>query len=113
MLEILERDPGVKLLVTSREALNLQEEWVFKVRGLAFPGTEQTEGLDQFGSCPIPRPWARPHWRQVTRQKPGGSWPCIVQRARTGDASAPVPPSQLDARSAASPATTQSASPTA
>jgi predicted ATPase/DNA-binding CsgD family transcriptional regulator len=29
--------PGVKLLLTSREALNVQEEWRFPVRGLPFP----------------------------------------------------------------------------
>lgn len=32
--ELLERAPGVKLLVTSREALNLLAEWVFEVQGL-------------------------------------------------------------------------------
>jgi predicted ATPase/DNA-binding SARP family transcriptional activator/Tfp pilus assembly protein PilF len=31
----------VKLLVTSRERLNLQSEWVWEVRGLAFPPGEQ------------------------------------------------------------------------
>jgi len=48
LLDILQRAPGVKLLVTSREALNLQEEWVFEVRGLAFPDTEQTEKPDEY-----------------------------------------------------------------
>lgn len=43
ILEILQHAPGVKLLVTSREVLNLQEEWVFEVQGLAFPDAEQKE----------------------------------------------------------------------
>ncbi len=42
MLDILQRAPGVKLVVTSREVPNLQGEWVLEVRGLAFPETEQT-----------------------------------------------------------------------
>ena len=29
--------PGVKVLVTSREALNLHEEWVWVVQGLRYP----------------------------------------------------------------------------
>jgi predicted ATPase/DNA-binding CsgD family transcriptional regulator len=35
--EIVNRAPGVKLLVTSREALNLQEEWVRRVDGMELP----------------------------------------------------------------------------
>jgi predicted ATPase/DNA-binding SARP family transcriptional activator len=50
LIEILQHAPGVKLLVTSREALNLQGEWLFEVRGLAFPEVEQTDGFEEFGS---------------------------------------------------------------
>lgn len=59
LLEILERAPGVKLLVTSREVLNLQEEWVFEVGGLAFPGPEQTDRLDEYAAVAlfIQRAW--------------------------------------------------------
>ncbi len=53
MLEILQRAPGVKLLVTSREALNLQGEWVFEVGGLAFPETEQTERSDEYAAVAL------------------------------------------------------------
>lgn len=35
--EILAAAPGVKILTTSREALNLQEEWLYVVRGMAYP----------------------------------------------------------------------------
>jgi len=35
--EILAAVPGVKVLVTSREALHVQEEWFYPVRGMAFP----------------------------------------------------------------------------
>ena len=53
LIEILQRTPGVKLLVTSREALNLQEEWLFEVQGLAFPETVQTEGFDEFDAVTL------------------------------------------------------------
>lgn len=42
---MLARAPGVKLLVTSRERLDLPEEWVFDVDGLDFPESEAA--LDQ------------------------------------------------------------------
>ena len=53
VLEILHRAPGVKLLVTSREVLNLQEEWVFEVRGLSFPETEQAESSDEYAAVAL------------------------------------------------------------
>jgi predicted ATPase/DNA-binding SARP family transcriptional activator len=37
------RAPQVKLLVTSRERLNLQDEWVFEVSGMPFPSSTETE----------------------------------------------------------------------
>src|SRR5215813_1274927 len=39
LTEILEAAPDVKLLVTSREVLNLQEEWRYSVLGLHYPET--------------------------------------------------------------------------
>ena len=47
-VEFLQQDARVKLLVTSREALNLQEEWLFEVQGLSFPKEEPTDGLGEF-----------------------------------------------------------------
>jgi len=35
--ELLQRAPQIKILVTSRERLNLQEEWVLDLQGLPFP----------------------------------------------------------------------------
>jgi predicted ATPase/class 3 adenylate cyclase/DNA-binding CsgD family transcriptional regulator len=37
LAELLEGAPGLKVLVTSREALNLHEEWLFPVGGMSFP----------------------------------------------------------------------------
>ena len=42
--EILQRATKVKLLVTSRESLGLQGEWVFEVHGLPIPETAHVEG---------------------------------------------------------------------
>ena len=53
ILEILQCAPGIKLLVTSREALNLQGEWVFEVGGLAFPETEHTEKPDEYAAVAL------------------------------------------------------------
>ncbi|HXV43971.1 MAG TPA: BTAD domain-containing putative transcriptional regulator, partial [Anaerolineae bacterium] len=45
LVELLNAAPGVRLLVTSRERLNLREEWVWEVGGLAYPGEDWTARL--------------------------------------------------------------------
>ena len=35
--ELLRHAPDIKILITSRERLNLQEEWLFALQGLSFP----------------------------------------------------------------------------
>lgn len=42
--DILKGAPSVKLLVTSREPLQLQVEWVFEVRGLPVPTLTESDG---------------------------------------------------------------------
>lgn len=49
LVEFLLGAPSLKMLVTSRERLNLASETVFEVSGLGFPGEDQME-LDQFSS---------------------------------------------------------------
>jgi predicted ATPase len=44
--EIVRHAPQVKLLLTSREPMHLQGEWVFEVRGLALPQGEGAEAFD-------------------------------------------------------------------
>jgi predicted ATPase/DNA-binding SARP family transcriptional activator/Tfp pilus assembly protein PilF len=46
--EILQCAPGVKLLVTSRQRLNLRDEWVLEVAGMPFPPDEQSRALDRY-----------------------------------------------------------------
>ncbi|MFK7805273.1 MAG: tetratricopeptide repeat protein [Anaerolineae bacterium] len=43
--ELLETSPGLKIMVTSRERLNLQGEQIFPLQGLAFP--QNTEQFDR------------------------------------------------------------------
>src|SRR5262249_27630846 len=51
--DILNDAPEVKILVTSREALNLQEEWVRQVNGMRFPDTEVTERIEDFSAVKL------------------------------------------------------------
>lgn len=56
IMEILQAAPQVKLLMTSRERLNLQEEWNYPVQGMPFPRTieeplgEDSEVLTEYGA---------------------------------------------------------------
>ena len=45
LTEILQVAAGTRLLVTSREALNLQEEWLYPLHGLPFPEEGTDAGL--------------------------------------------------------------------
>ncbi|MFC1976566.1 BTAD domain-containing putative transcriptional regulator, partial [Chloroflexota bacterium] len=50
LLDILKHAPEVKMMVTSRTRLNLQAEWVFKVRELAFPEKVDAEGAETYSA---------------------------------------------------------------
>ncbi len=51
--EILERAPGVKLLVTSRERLNLQSEWVSEIQGLPVPPSDHTGRAEEYSAVAL------------------------------------------------------------
>ncbi|HXQ38643.1 MAG TPA: helix-turn-helix domain-containing protein, partial [Anaerolineales bacterium] len=53
LTEILEAAPNVKLLVTSREALNLQGEWRYAVPGLEYPETTATEQAEAYSAVEL------------------------------------------------------------
>ena len=53
LVNILIQAPGVVLLVTSRERLNLQAEWVFDLQGLSFPKGEKTEEIEQYSAVQL------------------------------------------------------------
>jgi predicted ATPase/DNA-binding SARP family transcriptional activator len=42
-VDLLQRAPAIKFLLTSREPLNVQGEWVFQVEGLQIPASDQIE----------------------------------------------------------------------
>jgi predicted ATPase/DNA-binding NarL/FixJ family response regulator len=48
LTEILDNAPHIKLLVTSRETLNLQEEWLYTLSGLSLPSSHEMDGLEMF-----------------------------------------------------------------
>ncbi len=50
LADLLQRAPLVKLLVTSRERLNLREEWVFDVPGLALPPEDAPGPLEAYSA---------------------------------------------------------------
>ncbi|MBZ0293940.1 MAG: NACHT domain-containing protein, partial [Anaerolineae bacterium] len=50
--EILTQAPGVKLLVTSREILNLRDEWLYPVGGMAIP-PEDSDDAESFDSVQL------------------------------------------------------------
>ena len=50
---ILHAAPGIKILVTSREVLNLQEEWLYPVQGLHYPQTDNTEQPETYSAVQL------------------------------------------------------------
>ncbi|MBL8164501.1 MAG: hypothetical protein JNJ61_21105 [Anaerolineae bacterium] len=42
--------PGLKVLATSRERLNLQEEWLYTVEGMRFPRSDDDQPLEDFSA---------------------------------------------------------------
>ncbi len=46
LTEMIQHAPEVKLLVTSREALSLPEEWLYPVEGLPTPPSHQVDGVE-------------------------------------------------------------------
>ena len=53
LTEILKECQQVKLLVTSRERLNLLSEWVFEVQGLPVPLNDQVEQFEAYSSVAL------------------------------------------------------------
>jgi predicted ATPase len=53
VVDILLNSAHVKILVTSREALNLQEEWVRQVTGMRFPDTETIESVEPYSALKL------------------------------------------------------------
>ncbi|HXV41720.1 MAG TPA: BTAD domain-containing putative transcriptional regulator, partial [Anaerolineae bacterium] len=52
VIELLAQAPGLKLIVTSRQGLNLFEEWIFNLWGLAYPDAD-APGSETFDSVQL------------------------------------------------------------
>jgi predicted ATPase/DNA-binding NarL/FixJ family response regulator len=50
---LLAEAPGLKLLITSREVLNLLEEWLYPVAGLVYPSHANVENLASYGAVQL------------------------------------------------------------
>jgi predicted ATPase/class 3 adenylate cyclase len=53
LVEILASATGVKLLVTSRQLLNLQGEWTYNVPGLSYPRNGKVEDLETYSAVKL------------------------------------------------------------
>jgi predicted ATPase/DNA-binding SARP family transcriptional activator/Tfp pilus assembly protein PilF len=53
LLDILRYAPDIKIVVTSRERLNVRAEWVFNVRVLSFPETHVTKGAEGYSAVQL------------------------------------------------------------
>jgi DNA-binding SARP family transcriptional activator len=53
LIEILQIAPDVKVLVTSRERLNLQGEWVLEVEGLHFPESDEASEVESYSAVQL------------------------------------------------------------
>ncbi len=53
LADLLAEAPQVKLLVTSRQRLNLHHEWVFEVSGMQYPKNGSTESIDSYSAVQL------------------------------------------------------------
>lgn len=60
--DLLQAAPGVKLIVTSRERLNLPCEWVLPISGLSFPGSRENDRIPQFAAVQLFVKTAERNW---------------------------------------------------
>ncbi len=51
--EILNKVPYIRILATSRERLNLREEWVFEVKGLSYPLIETEPEIESYSALTL------------------------------------------------------------
>lgn len=53
LAEIMSAAPDVKILVTSRQVLNLREEWLYPVHGLSIPPAGETAAVATYGAVQL------------------------------------------------------------
>lgn len=79
VLALLREAPGVRLLVTSREVLGLQEEWVYEVPGLAFPAAMSATAPGAFPATELFVQRARQAYLGFS---PQAEWPHVLRICR-------------------------------
>jgi predicted ATPase/class 3 adenylate cyclase len=50
---LIEAAPGLKLIVTSREALNLREEWLYPLSGMPYPSLMDEDHFSDYGAVQL------------------------------------------------------------
>jgi predicted ATPase/transcriptional regulator with XRE-family HTH domain len=75
--DLLHQAPAIKLLVTSRERLNLQGEWVFEVQGLPVPPPGQKDNWESYSAVALFLRSARR--TQLDFEVKAGEWPFIMR----------------------------------
>jgi predicted ATPase len=50
---LIEAAPGLKLIVTSREALNLREEWLYPLSGMPYPSLMDEDHISDYGAVQL------------------------------------------------------------
>ncbi len=53
LAEILENVPRIKIMVTSRERLNLKGEWISEVHGMSFPESETVDRVETYSAVQL------------------------------------------------------------
>ncbi len=59
LIELLRHAPDLVLLVTSRERLNLREEWVYELKGLTYPKGGKVDGGESYSAVALFQQHAR------------------------------------------------------
>ncbi|MFW5942904.1 MAG: ATP-binding protein [Chloroflexota bacterium] len=77
LAEIVRQAPAVKLLVTSRERLNLAGEWVFDLQGLPVPPPGQVEETGSYSAVALFLQTAR--HVQASFSLPADEWPAVAR----------------------------------
>ncbi len=81
VLSILREAPRVRLLVTSREVLGVQEEWVFEVPGMAFPLPDRAQAA-ALGEYPAVELFVQRARQAYVGFSARAEWPHVVRICR-------------------------------
>ncbi|MCP4540940.1 MAG: tetratricopeptide repeat protein [Chloroflexi bacterium] len=84
LVEILRHSPSVVLLTTSRERLNLQEEWVYEIEGLTYPNGKITSESETYTAMDLFQQRASQANRRFMLSKDQAPYAAIICQLVTG-----------------------------